>query len=166
MPTISGTISGTLSGLVANLAPRLSEKFLGGNGHTPGVQRFSTGELPSLAGDGASPGAGLGAGPAARTLSRIKSPDGYFVSGLWDCTAGTLEITFDFDELVHILEGEVTVRAKGAEHVLLPGSVAFFPNGLVTTWEIPRYVRKMYVHRYPRHNLAWRAARRLIRVVR
>ncbi len=160
------SISGTFSDLVANLAPRLSEKLLGGNGQAPGVQRFSTEELPSLAVTGAPPDAAAGAGPSARTLSRIKSPDGYFVSGLWDCTAGTLEITFDFDELVHILEGEVTVRADGAEQRLLPGSVAFFPNGLVTTWEIPRYLRKMYVHRYPRHNLAWRAARRLIRVVR
>jgi uncharacterized cupin superfamily protein len=168
MSTTSGTISGTLTGLVANLAPRLSAKLLGGNGHTPGVQRFSTDELPSLAGagTGAPPVAAPGAGPSARTLSRIKSQDGYFVSGLWDCTAGTLEITFDFDELVHILEGEVTVRADGAEQLLLPGSVAFFPNGLVTTWEIPRYLRKMYVHRYPHHSLPWRVARRLIRVVR
>lgn len=167
------------SGLVGKLPPWLAAKLPGGDPSTSGMQVFATAELPSLLSPAELgerspsavaappvPGGGGGGGPAARTLSRIKSPDGYFVSGLWDCTAGTLEITFDFDELVHIIEGEVTVRANGVAEILVPGSVAFFRNGLVTTWEISHYVRKMYVHRYPRHSLASRAVRKLIRLAR
>jgi uncharacterized cupin superfamily protein len=156
------------STMVGKLAPRLAAKLLGHGGGTEGVQVFATADLPALVAVGAggsSPNGRPDGPPVARTLSRIKSPDGYFVSGMWDCTAGTLEITFDFDELVHILDGEVTVRTENADHVLVPGSVAFFRNGLVTTWRIPRYVRKMYVHRYPHHNIASRAVRKLIRLV-
>jgi EutQ-like cupin domain len=32
-------------------------------------------------------------------------------------------------------------------HVLVAGSVAYFPRGLTTVWEVPTYVKKAFVLR-------------------
>jgi uncharacterized cupin superfamily protein len=86
--------------------------------------------------------------PIARGITLGHSPDERLSMGLWDCTSGKFKWTFWVDEVVHILDGEATVReASGAVHELGPGSVAYFPLGLVARWEVPRYVRKLFVVR-------------------
>jgi uncharacterized cupin superfamily protein len=86
--------------------------------------------------------------PVAHGVTLTRSPDGQLSTGLWDCSAGKFRWTFWVDEVVHILEGEATVREEsGVVHELRPGSVAYFPIGLVVRWEIPRYVRKLFVVR-------------------
>ncbi len=67
--------------------------------------------------------------PVARSVTLSKSPDGLLTAGLWDCTAGTFTWIFRRDEIVHILEGEVRVHDGPTTHVLVPGSVAYFPCG-------------------------------------
>jgi hypothetical protein len=61
------------------------------------------------------------------------------------------KVTFALDEIVHILAGEVVVREEGPGPVrtLGPGDVAYFPMGLVTHWNVPRFVRKFFVVRVP-----------------
>jgi uncharacterized cupin superfamily protein len=85
--------------------------------------------------------------PVARSVTLGRSPDSLLTVGLWDCTAGTFTWIFRRDEIVHIVEGEVRVRDGAATHVLVPGSVAYFPCGLETTWEVPVYVKKAFVLR-------------------
>ena len=85
--------------------------------------------------------------PVARSVTLGRSPDSLLTVGLWDCTAGTFTWIFRRDEIVHIVEGEVRVREGATTHVLVPGSVAYFPCGLETVWEVPRYVKKAYVLR-------------------
>ncbi|HEX3344888.1 MAG TPA: cupin domain-containing protein [Polyangiaceae bacterium] len=89
--------------------------------------------------------------PVARCTTFTESPDKRLASGLWECTAGKFEVAFDLDEIVHILEGEVTVRedGTGAVHELHPGDAAYFPLGLVTHWHVPHFVRKFFVVRVP-----------------
>ena len=96
--------------------------------------------------------------PVARALTWSESPDSLLTSGLWDCTAGTFTWIFGTDEIVHILEGEVRVREGNVTHVLVPGSVAYFPRGLETVWEVRKYVKKSFVHRAPSRSLVRRAA--------
>jgi uncharacterized protein len=84
--------------------------------------------------------------PAMRGLKLIHSNDGRVTCGVWDCAAGVFEVAFKCDEVVHILEGEVIVRSEGSTQTLRPGDVAFFREGLATTWEVPRYVRKLWFH--------------------
>lgn len=102
--------------------------------------------------------------PTARASTEAVSADGRLSTGLWDCTAGVLEIHFDCDEQVHILEGEVTIRQGGRVHELRPGSVAWFPAGTVARWEIGRYVKKVYVQRTLPRSLARRVANKLRRL--
>ena len=85
--------------------------------------------------------------PVARSVTLGRSPDSLLTVGLWDCTAGTFTWIFRRDEIVHIVEGEVRVRDGAATHVLVPGSVAYFPCGLETVWEVPTYVKKAFVLR-------------------
>jgi hypothetical protein len=86
--------------------------------------------------------------PIAHGMTLSQSPDGQLSTGLWDCSAGKFRWTFWVDEVVHILEGDATVREEsGVVHELRPGSVAYFPLGLVARWEVPRYVRKLFVVR-------------------
>lgn len=87
--------------------------------------------------------------PVARSVTLSKSPDGLLTAGLWDSTAGTFTWIFRRDEIVHILEGEVRVHDGPTTHVLVPGSVAYFPCGLETIWEVPTYVKKAFVLRAP-----------------
>jgi len=88
--------------------------------------------------------------PVARAVKLSESPDSLLTAGLWDCTAGTFTWIFGTDEIVHILEGEVRVREGNTTHVLGPGSVAYFPRGIETVWEVPEYVKKSFIHRSPR----------------
>ena len=87
--------------------------------------------------------------PVARALTLSQSPDSLLTAGLWDCTAGTFTWIFGCDEIVHIVDGEVRVREGDTIQVLVPGTVAYFPRGLETVWEVPRYVKKAFVLRAP-----------------
>lgn len=87
--------------------------------------------------------------PVARAVTLTESPDGLLTTGIWDCTAGTFTWIFQTDEIVHILEGAVTVRDGNKTHELVPGSVCYFPQGLETIWEVPKYVKKTFVLRAP-----------------
>jgi uncharacterized cupin superfamily protein len=145
--------------------PRAGDRWTGRRSATkaPDVVAFAT--------DGPLQPCGIGresiiAGtPQARASVGAVSPDGLLRTGLWDCTAGVLEITFGCDEWVHILEGEVIVRSAELTHRLRPGDVALFCKGLPTRWEIPRYVKKLWVHRRsPRPPLWHRAVRKLGRI--
>lgn len=104
--------------------------------------------------------------PVARAVTLSESPDTLLTAGLWDCTAGTFTWIFQTDEIVHILEGEVRVRDGDTTHVLVPGSVCYFPCGLETVWEVPSYVKKSFILRAQRRSRLRRAAsavkRRLI----
>jgi uncharacterized cupin superfamily protein len=88
--------------------------------------------------------------PLARARIIGESPDGLLTTGVWECTAGTFTWIFYNDEIVHIVEGEVRVRDGATTHVLVPGSVAYFPRGLETVWEVPEYVKKHFVLRMPK----------------
>ena len=87
--------------------------------------------------------------PFARAITLSQSPDSLLTAGLWDCTAGTFTWIFGMDEIVHILEGEVRVREGNITHHLVPGSVAYFPRGVETVWEVHHYVKKSFIHRAP-----------------
>lgn len=106
--------------------------------------------------------------PVARARIVGESPDKLLATGVWDCTAGTFTWIFYNDEIVHIVEGEVTVRDGATTHVLGPGSVAYFPRGLETVWEVPKYVKKHFVLRMPKvsplRRVAGAVKRRLLAV--
>lgn len=88
--------------------------------------------------------------PQARMADHSRSDDRASYTALWDCTAGTFRWYFDWDETVHILEGEVHVTAEdGSVHELRAGDVAYFKAGTWATWRVETYVRKVAFLRRP-----------------
>lgn len=108
----------------------------------------------------------LAGNPSARLLPVGNAADGNFSYCLWDCTAGQFKFVHGCDEFVHILEGEVTIRAADAEMHLRPGEVAFFPQGMTTYWTVYGYVKKLAILRSAPRGLLTRIAGKVERVWR
>ena len=106
-------------------------------------------------------GAAAHGDPIVRALERLASADGRIASGVWDSTAGKHEFQFDFDEILYFVEGEVHVTVRGQTYTFRAGDVAFVPAGVQMSWDVPRYIRKVWIHRYPRSALLRRALRKL-----
>jgi uncharacterized cupin superfamily protein len=104
--------------------------------------------------------------PVARAITLSESADKTLTSGLWDCTAGKFKWIYAVDEIIHILEGEARVNDGTRTHVLVPGSTVFFPVGIEAAWEVPKYVKKMFIlrvqKRSPLRRVASAVKRRLI----
>jgi uncharacterized cupin superfamily protein len=90
---------------------------------------------------------------ATHTLRRFGTLDDAIASGEWDSGPGQHVIKFDFDEWVHFVEGEVNITVQGQTRTLRAGDVAMFRAGLSMTWDVPKYVRKVWVQRYPQPSL-------------
>lgn len=112
----------------------------------------------------------LAGSPVARSCRLSSSAKDDLGSFHWSCTAGRFRWHFSVDEIVHILEGGVTVTGDDGQVVTLgPGDTAHFPCGLTTVWEVPEYVRKFATIRAPAADPLTRAvrlAKRLLRPVR
>ena len=108
-------------------------------------------------------GASAPGGVITRSAARLQSADGGLRSGVWESEAGTAEYVFSVDEWAYILEGEATVTASGATHVLRDGDVFYTPAGERMTWVVTAHVRKVWVHRRP--PLHGRIRRKLARLV-
>ena len=68
-------------------------------------------------------------------------------AGVWDCTAFTSkEGPYPVNELMHLLEGSVTIVEKGGQETTInAGETFIIPKGLVCAWKQPGYVRKFFV---------------------
>jgi uncharacterized cupin superfamily protein len=88
--------------------------------------------------------------PVARLQLLSSSADGTASTYFWDCTAGRFNWFYSFDETVHILEGEVTLKyPSGTSHRVVAGDTVFFPTGSSAEWTVDRYVRKLAFCRAP-----------------
>ena len=88
--------------------------------------------------------------PVARGSVLTQSADKKVSSGLWTCEPGKFDWTYEWDEFVHVLEGEVTITEDGGtSYTLRPGDMAHFPLGLNTHWHVTKAVKKFFVLRTP-----------------
>jgi uncharacterized cupin superfamily protein len=115
----------------------------------PGIQKVEAfrGELPDMP---IEPAWVLGGRPIAKGKVLLQSADKLVSSGLWSCTAGRFRWVFAWDEFVHVLEGEVTIKEEGGNtYTLKAGDFAHFPRGLKSEWDVPKFVRKVFTLRTP-----------------
>ncbi len=68
------------------------------------------------------------------------------ISGVWECTQGTFEATYPWNEMATILEGSVTITdASGNAMTFGPGDSHFAVKGEKVTWKInSEKVRKCF----------------------
>ncbi|MGV8873467.1 MAG: cupin domain-containing protein [Rhodococcus sp. (in: high G+C Gram-positive bacteria)] len=70
---------------------------------------------------------------------------------VWRVLAGdapdSWKVTFESAEVMHVLEGQLEITVDGEEPVVLkPGEVAYYPEGVQSTWRITEYpLRKVYM---------------------
>jgi len=82
--------------------------------------------------------------PTARSKRLAVSTDQLAAAWMWDCTAGRFNWFYDDDEVVHVLEGSVTVKdAAGVQRRLQAGDTFLFPAGSWYQWTVPDYVRRI-----------------------
>ncbi|MDI9917610.1 cupin domain-containing protein [Rhodococcus sp. IEGM 1379] len=107
--------------------------------------------------------------PTARAAQWSASKDGTTTTHVWDCTKGQFRWYFSADEIVHIMEGSVTVESDGSEkRTLRAGDAALFRAGSWSEWNVDEYVRKHAILSVPLHpsvSFVVRAARKISRMV-
>jgi uncharacterized cupin superfamily protein len=83
--------------------------------------------------------------PEARGMVIARSDDRRTFTGVWECTPGTFDWTYTWDETISVIVGRVTITSKSGEsQVFQTGDVAHFPIGLEATWTVHETVRKVY----------------------
>ena len=64
---------------------------------------------------------------------------------IWEKEVSEFSIDFDETETAFVLEGEILVTPEGGAPVrILPGDLVIFPEGLNSTWQVIKPLRKQY----------------------
>ncbi len=66
--------------------------------------------------------------------------------GIWECEPGTMSsVTGDYDEMMCIVSGRLTVSHDDGEYDIAPGTAWVTPRHWRSTWAVHQTVRKLYV---------------------
>ena len=83
--------------------------------------------------------------PTMKTWVEYTSEDGSMISGWWAATSGTYHATYAATELVHMIEGEITITPDGGTPVQIgPGDAFVVEKDFVGTWKIEKDVFKHF----------------------
>ena len=70
--------------------------------------------------------------------------------GVWGCSPGTFELTFGWEEMSYLLEGEIMIEQEGAQPITVrPGDFLMIPKGTKSRWTIKKACRKVFFLRSP-----------------
>ncbi len=94
----------------------------------------------------ADPSAFLGEAPTRHNHTYFEDATGQMIVGVWDSTPFESAATpFPRNELMHLLEGEVTLTdGEGRAHEFRAGDTFYVPQGAHLGWKSSGYVRKIY----------------------
>ena len=75
----------------------------------------------------------------------FQSPDKLISSGVWGCSPGTFELTFEWDEMSYLLEGEIVIEQEGALPLTVrPGDFLNCPKGTHSRWTVTKACKKVF----------------------
>jgi uncharacterized cupin superfamily protein len=75
----------------------------------------------------------------------FQSPDKLISGGVWGCSPGTFELTFGWDEMSYLLEGEVVIEQEGALPLTVrPGDFLNCPKGTRSRWTVTKACKKVF----------------------
>lgn len=85
--------------------------------------------------------------PAGRGFTLYEDFDsGARGAGIFECEPSTTTYQLEFNEIIHVLEGEVTIEIDTGSRVdLKPGDIAFLPAGHLSTWTFHSRFREFWV---------------------
>jgi uncharacterized cupin superfamily protein len=82
--------------------------------------------------------------PVAESAVLSKSSDRTATTIVWQCSAGTFDWHYAFDETIYLLEGSVVLTSDSMPPTRFgPGDVVFFRNGARARWHVEERVRKL-----------------------
>jgi hypothetical protein len=86
--------------------------------------------------------------PEAGGKTVFESKDHQITSGVWTCSPGSFDLTFTWDEMALLLEGELIIEeASGKKFRLLPGDFFSVPRGVKTRWVVVKAMKKLFFSR-------------------
>lgn len=86
--------------------------------------------------------------PTAAGKTIFESSDHQVTGGVWECSPGTFDLTFTWDEMALMLEGELIIKeASGHEVRVQPGDFFFIPRGAQTRWTVVKPLKKLFFSR-------------------
>ena len=88
--------------------------------------------------------------PSMKTWLEHVPEDGKLLTGFWEATPGTYQVTYNADEMVHMFEGKATLTCENGDTVTYSGGDSFVvPAGWKGTWKTEETVRKIFAIRIP-----------------
>lgn len=86
--------------------------------------------------------------PQASGKTVYESQDHQITGGVWKCSAGTFDLTFTWDEMALLLEGELIIEESSGQKVrIVPGDFFFVPQGVKTRWVVVKPLKKLFFSR-------------------
>jgi len=86
--------------------------------------------------------------PTASGKTVFETKDRQITGGIWKCSPGTFDLTFTWDEMALLLEGELIIEESAEQKVrILPGDFFFVPRGARTRWIIVKPLKKLFFSR-------------------
>jgi len=83
--------------------------------------------------------------PAASGVLFHKSADGKSADGVWECTPGSFNWNYTWNETVYLLKGRMSITPEGEQPIhAQAGDVVHFAQGLKAKLEITDTVRKVF----------------------
>lgn len=94
-------------------------------------------------------GAAIGQGhPEASGNTVFESKDHGITGGVWSCSPGSFDLTFTWDEMALLLEGELIIEESTGKNVRIqPGDFFFVPRGVWTRWIVLKAIKKLFFSR-------------------
>lgn len=88
--------------------------------------------------------------PSMKTWLQYVPEDGKLLTGFWEATPGSYQVTYNADELVNMFEGKATLTDEEGNSVTYVGGDSFVVQaGFKGTWKTEETVRKVFAIRIP-----------------
>ena len=88
--------------------------------------------------------------PRASGKVTFQTEDKLVLGGVWGCSVGTFDLTFGWDEMALLLEGELIIQEPSGSQVnIQPGEFFFCPKGTRSRWTVMKPIKKVFFIRTP-----------------
>lgn len=86
--------------------------------------------------------------PSMTTWLEYVAEDGKLLTGFWEATPGTYQVTYNADEMVHMFEGKATLTDQNGDSVSYSAGDSFLVEaGFKGKWRTEETVRKIFAIR-------------------
>jgi uncharacterized protein len=86
--------------------------------------------------------------PTASGKTVFETDDRRITGGVWRCSPGTFDLTFTWDEMAVLIEGDLIIEQSSGPRVhVRPGDFFFVPRGARTRWIVGKALKKVFFSR-------------------